>query len=425
MSCLGRDRIILAKLLVFFRWKKTVINETTRSYQNPIWTLTLHKAGARVLYRHAILILDRPAKALNRPLFEVWPSRSAKVPSHQVMHSWALESSKKEYVDEPTTQCGMDTVLDFSLKRNSPGLRITGNTPDSSTLSQMDLSSALSALIKPQPRFTQNLNFHDHAATLMALANFKYQLPNYGLPQYAQSLITPPLGATANFTSNLPTALASAVAAAVNGSTNASQLQNSLTTATSTGAPPTKRPKLETLLENDMVIPIPSASSVTSSIASISSFPPPPPSPPQSASSSSSNGRISSQNSPIRGGIHGATKTTPMRKPPAPIPEEKKDDAYFERRKKNNDAAKRSRDARRQKEEHTAARAQYLEQENIQLHSQIALLKGEIAKLQMLLLTHSTNPSAVMAQLQIKTDSTGHEMSPIEPKSVDSTNHVN
>lgn len=117
------------------------------------------------------------------------------------------------------------------------------------------------------------------------------------------------------------------MAAAVNGSTNASQLQNSLTTATSTGAPPTKRPKLETLLENDMVIP--SASSVTSSIASISSFPPPPPSPPQSASSSSSNGRISSQNSPIRGSIHGATKTTPMRKPPAPIPEEKKVGKFF------------------------------------------------------------------------------------------------
>uniref|UniRef100_A0A914CQ18 BZIP domain-containing protein n=1 Tax=Acrobeloides nanus TaxID=290746 RepID=A0A914CQ18_9BILA len=115
----------------------------------------------------------------------------------------------------------------------------------------------------------------------------------------------------------------------------------------------------------------------------------------------------------------------PLREHINPILFVRLDDAYFERRKKNNDAAKRSRDARRQKEEHTAARAQYLEQENIQLHSQIALLKGEIAKLQMLLLTHSTNPSAVMAQLQIKTDSTGHEMSPIEPKSVDSTNHVN
>jgi len=47
------------------------------------------------------------------------------------------------------------------------------------------------------------------------------------------------------------------------------------------------------------------------------------------------------------------------------------DAAYFERRRKNNDAAKRSRDARRQKEEAVAARAALLEQENLQLRSQV------------------------------------------------------
>uniref|UniRef100_A0A914RVD4 BZIP domain-containing protein n=1 Tax=Parascaris equorum TaxID=6256 RepID=A0A914RVD4_PAREQ len=61
------------------------------------------------------------------------------------------------------------------------------------------------------------------------------------------------------------------------------------------------------------------------------------------------------------------------------------DDAYYERRRKNNDAAKRSRDARRQKEEAVAARAAFLEQENIQLRSQVALLKNETAKLHLML----------------------------------------
>ncbi|EFO24002.2 hypothetical protein LOAG_04491 [Loa loa] len=61
------------------------------------------------------------------------------------------------------------------------------------------------------------------------------------------------------------------------------------------------------------------------------------------------------------------------------------DEAYYERRRKNNDAAKRSRDARRQKEEAVAARAAFLEQENIQLRSQVVLLKNETAKLQLML----------------------------------------
>ncbi|VDK84385.1 unnamed protein product [Litomosoides sigmodontis] len=76
---------------------------------------------------------------------------------------------------------------------------------------------------------------------------------------------------------------------------------------------------------------------------------------------------------------------SPHRKQAAPVPDDKKDEAYYERRRKNNDAAKRSRDARRQKEEAVAARAAFLEQENIQLRSQVVLLKNETAKLQLML----------------------------------------
>ena len=68
-----------------------------------------------------------------------------------------------------------------------------------------------------------------------------------------------------------------------------------------------------------------------------------------------------------------------------PVPEEKKDDSYWERRRKNNEAAKRSRDARRQKEEEIAMRAAFLEQENLKLRAQVAILKNETAKLHYML----------------------------------------
>lgn len=67
------------------------------------------------------------------------------------------------------------------------------------------------------------------------------------------------------------------------------------------------------------------------------------------------------------------------------VPDEKKDDAYWERRRKNNEAAKRSRDARRQKEEEIAMRAAFLEQENLKLRAQVAILKNETAKLHYML----------------------------------------
>ena len=61
--------------------------------------------------------------------------------------------------------------------------------------------------------------------------------------------------------------------------------------------------------------------------------------------------------------------------------QERKDESYWERRRKNNEAAKRSRDSRRAKEEEIALRAAYLEQENLKLRAQVAILKTETAKL--------------------------------------------
>lgn len=67
------------------------------------------------------------------------------------------------------------------------------------------------------------------------------------------------------------------------------------------------------------------------------------------------------------------------------VPEDKKDSSYWERRRKNNEAAKRSRDNRRQKEEEIAMRAAFLEQENLKLRAQVAILKNETAKLHYML----------------------------------------
>lgn len=69
---------------------------------------------------------------------------------------------------------------------------------------------------------------------------------------------------------------------------------------------------------------------------------------------------------------------------------DQRDSGYWDRRRKNNEAAKRSRDARRQKEEEIAMRAAYLEQENVKLRAQIAVLKNESAKLHFLLFNRST-----------------------------------
>lgn len=67
------------------------------------------------------------------------------------------------------------------------------------------------------------------------------------------------------------------------------------------------------------------------------------------------------------------------------VPDERKDIQYWEKRKKNNESAKRSRDARRMKEEQIAMRVVYLEQENLQLRTEVSLLKSEIEKLRCML----------------------------------------
>ena len=80
-----------------------------------------------------------------------------------------------------------------------------------------------------------------------------------------------------------------------------------------------------------------------------------------------------------------STPRMPPKKRPHNVPEESKDATYWEKRKKNNESAKRSRDARRMKEEQIAMRVVYLEQENLQLRTEVSLLKSEIEKLRCML----------------------------------------
>ena len=61
------------------------------------------------------------------------------------------------------------------------------------------------------------------------------------------------------------------------------------------------------------------------------------------------------------------------------------DPTYAERRRKNNEAARRSRDARRMKERETCLKAALLQQENVRLRAEMAVLKTEIARLHCLL----------------------------------------
>ncbi|ETN76708.1 hypothetical protein RB195_005610 [Necator americanus] len=111
-----------------------------------------------------------------------------------------------------------------------------------------------------------------------------------------------------------------------------------------------------------------------------------------------------SQSSTVSSTQLSSPQPSPIRKIAKPIPDEKKDDAYYERRRRNNDAAKRSRDARRVKEEVVAARAAQLERENGQLRGQVALLKSETARLQLLLFSRQHLPTTSIKQ-QIKSES--------------------
>ncbi|XP_060069216.1 thyrotroph embryonic factor-like [Ylistrum balloti] len=75
----------------------------------------------------------------------------------------------------------------------------------------------------------------------------------------------------------------------------------------------------------------------------------------------------------------------PPKKRPLSVPDSQKDELYWDKRKKNNDSAKRSREARRMKEEQIALRVVFLEQENLQLRTEVSLLKSEIEKLRCML----------------------------------------
>nr|AHI16245.1 ces2 [Platynereis dumerilii] len=101
----------------------------------------------------------------------------------------------------------------------------------------------------------------------------------------------------------------------------------------------------------------------------------PPQEPPSSHSPSGSNSS----------GEHQTGSRIPPKKRPLSVPDEQKDNGYWEKRKKNNESAKRSRDARRMKEEQIAMRVVYLEQENLQLRTEVSLLKTEIEKLRCML----------------------------------------
>lgn len=92
----------------------------------------------------------------------------------------------------------------------------------------------------------------------------------------------------------------------------------------------------------------------------------------------------SSDSSSIKSGNEDDSGVPPKKRAHL-IPDEQRDDAYWEKRKKNNESAKRSREARRMKEEQIALRVVYLEQENLQLRTEVSLLKSEIEKLRCML----------------------------------------
>ena len=75
----------------------------------------------------------------------------------------------------------------------------------------------------------------------------------------------------------------------------------------------------------------------------------------------------------------------PLKKRAHSMNDNAKDEGYWDKRKKNNESAKRSREARRMKEEQIALRVVYLEQENLQLRTEVSLLKSEIEKLRCML----------------------------------------
>ncbi|CEF64031.1 Protein giant [Strongyloides ratti] len=260
----------------------------------------------------------------------------------------------------------MDAILDFNRLKCEP-LKANGISPNppegtKTPLSQVDLST-LTSLLNPQMNSNSLSSFNiSDVNNLLNMNGIKYPL----LPQYSQSLLSSSQNAAAQLL--------------LSSSNNKLNIQSLLQEAILSGQPPVKK----AALESGPSSPISTISS--NSITSGSMM----------KSESVSPDHLIKAITPSPGSVSrkssvSSTGSRPSRKPPAPIPDEKKDEAYYERRRKNNDAAKRSRDARRRKEEEIADRASFLEQENIQLKSQISLLKAENAKFQMLLFTQNAN----------------------------------
>jgi hypothetical protein len=86
-------------------------------------------------------------------------------------------------------------------------------------------------------------------------------------------------------------------------------------------------------------------------------------------------------NKPGDGGEAGKKKRRPM-------PIEVKDPSYWEKRKKNNESAKRSRDIKRTKEEQLSMRVIYLEQENLQLRTELGMLRNETEQMRLTFYPH-------------------------------------
>jgi len=109
------------------------------------------------------------------------------------------------------------------------------------------------------------------------------------------------------------------------------------------------------------------------------SFPTMAPPPPEAAGFQGAAAAASASSSPVAGG---------SRSPDVKVKDEGghvTDPTYAERRRKNNEAARRSRDARRMKERETCLRAALLQQENVRLRAEMAVLKTEITRLHCLL----------------------------------------
>ena len=89
--------------------------------------------------------------------------------------------------------------------------------------------------------------------------------------------------------------------------------------------------------------------------------------------------------STVRDMAGGGSPKAPSKKRALAVPDEMKDTGYWDKRLKNNDSAKRSRESRRFKEEQIAMRVVYLEQDNLQLRTEVSLLKRDIEKLRCML----------------------------------------